>query len=174
MADNTGRKKAVETMIEANLIDLFDKRAQQGKKQEASMITAFPLLLIPVAVYNLMAIVSMLGASDAGSFSLMSDVWFHMPMPAPGTEWAISFGDVIMFGAMICLFFELLKATSSDNVAILNHSLSLVLFVVCLVEFLLLRAFATSTFFFLTMMCLMDVVAGFIVTAISARKDIGV
>jgi hypothetical protein len=38
---------------------------------------------------------------------------------------------------------------------------------------LLLRSFATSTFFFLTMMVLLDVVAGFIVTAIAARKDIG-
>ena len=54
----------------------------------------------------------------------------------------------------------------------MNHSLSMILFIVCLVEFLLLKPFATSTFFLVTSMTLMDVLAGFIVTAISARKDI--
>ncbi len=66
----------------------------------------------------------------------------------------------------------MLKSTQSDNVAIVNHSLSMILFVVCLVEFLLMRPFATSTFFLMTIMTMMDVLAGFIVTAVSARKDI--
>ncbi len=48
----------------------------------------------------------------------------------------------------------------------------MILFVVCLVEFLLMRPFATSTFFLMSTMTFMDVLAGFIVTAISARKDI--
>ncbi|MDI7773785.1 hypothetical protein [Asticcacaulis sp. EMRT-3] len=137
------------------------------------MITAFPLLLIPVAIYNLLAIIAMLGGSDAGAaYNATTQVLFHLPMPSPGTRWEVSIGDIILFGSLICLFFELLKSTKSDKVAIVNHSLSMVLFIVCLVEFLLLRPFATSTFFLVTSMTLMDVLAGFIVTAISARKDI--
>ena len=48
----------------------------------------------------------------------------------------------------------------------------LILFVVCLVEFLLIKGFATSTFFLIVTMVMLDVLAGFIVTIISARKDL--
>lgn len=152
---------------------LFDPNARQVNKRNASLVTAFPLLLIPVFVYNIFAIISMIGGGDPNAaFNAMTAVQFTIPMPAPGSHWPVSIGDIVLFGALICLFFELLKSTQSDSVAIINHSLSMVLFIVCLVEFLLLRPFATSTFFLLTMMTLMDVLAGFIVTAISARKDI--
>ena len=60
---------------------------------------------------------------------------------------------------------------TSQKVAIVNHALSLIVFVVCLVEFLLIRGFATSTFFLILTMVMLDVLAGFIVTIIAARKD---
>jgi hypothetical protein len=41
-----------------------------------------------------------------------------------------------------------------------------------LVEFLLIKGFATSTFFLIVTMVMLDVLAGFIVTIISARKDL--
>ena len=47
----------------------------------------------------------------------------------------------------------------------------MIVFIVCLVEFLLVPAFATSVFFLITAMTLLDVLAGFIVTIITARKD---
>ncbi len=152
-------------------VGLFDPDTRTVNKRNVSVVTAFPLLLIPVLVYNILAIFSLWGAADA-AYTATTQILFSLPMPAPGTHWAVSTGDFILFGALICLFFELLKSTQSDKVAIINHSLSMVLFIVCLVEFLLLRPFATSTFFLLTSMTLMDVLAGFIVTAISARKDI--
>ena len=49
--------------------------------------------------------------------------------------------------------------------------LSMILFVVCLVAFLLVKGFATSTFFLIVVMILLDVLAGFIVTIIASRKD---
>ena len=62
--------------------------------------------------------------------------------------------------------------SGARKIAIINHSLSMILFIVCLVEFLLFRGFATSVFFLITVMVLLDVLAGFIVTIISARRDI--
>ena len=56
--------------------------------------------------------------------------------------------------------------------AIVNHALSMILFVICLVAFLLMKGFATSTFFLILTMVMLDVLAGFIVTIISARKDL--
>lgn len=136
------------------------------------MLIAFPLLLIPVVIYNLLALTTIFGSSDGSAYTITTQTLFSIPMPTMGTQWSVSIGDIILFGALICLFFELLKSTKSDRVAIINHSLSMILFIICLVEFLLLRPFATSTFFLVTSMTLMDVLAGFIVTAISARKDV--
>ena len=65
-----------------------------------------------------------------------------------------------------------LKSTSSRRVAIINHSLSMILFIVCLIQFLLFGAFATSTFFLITLMVLLDVLAGFIVTIVASRREL--
>jgi hypothetical protein len=166
------RRQVRSTAIGGNILGLFDPNTRQTNRKDVSLLTAFPLLAIPVLVYNLFAVISLFGGGSDAAYSTMTAVLFSIPMPSPGSHWAVSLGDIILFGSLICLFFELLKATQSDNVAIVNHSLSMVLFVICLVEFLLIRSFATSVFFLMSMMTFMDVLAGFIVTAISARKDI--
>ncbi len=169
MASRHGAKSAV---VEGSVMGLFDPDVRRTNRRDSSLVTAFPLLAIPWLVYNIFAIIAIISGDPASAYATMTGVLFHIPMPSPGASWAVSIGDIVLFGALICLFFELLKSTQSDSVAIINHSLSMGLFILCLVEFLLLRPFATSTFFLLTMMTLMDVLAGFIVTAISARKDI--
>lgn len=162
-----------ETIATEAVLGFYDEKPNSAQKRGSSLITAFPLLAIPFLVYNILALFSVFGGADAGAaYNATTQMLFAVPMPSAGTHWNISMGDVILFGSLICLFFELLKSTKSDSVAIINHSLSMVLFIVCLVEFLLFQPFATSTFFLLTFMTLMDVLAGFIVTAISARKDI--
>jgi hypothetical protein len=135
------------------------------------MLIAIPLLLIPVVLYN---IVVLFGASGNGGMAqadaILRDPLFSIPMTS-GAQWNIGSGDLILFLGLILLFFELIKSTSSQKVAIINHALSMVLFIVVLVEFLLIRGFATSTFFLIVIMILLDVLAGFIVTIISSRKD---
>ena len=135
------------------------------------MLIAIPLLVVPVVIYNL---VILLGGSapDAvlGSASVLSEVLFRVPMTS-GAVWSISVGDLILFLSLILLFVELLKSTSSQRVAIVNHALSMALFVICLVEFLLLPGFAGSVFFLILTMVLLDVLAGFIVTIIASRRD---
>ncbi|GLK48830.1 hypothetical protein GCM10017620_18030 [Brevundimonas intermedia] len=135
------------------------------------MLIAIPLLLIPVILYNIVVLFgdsSNVGMAQADA--LLRDPLFSIPM-ASGAQWNIGSGDLILFLGLILLFFELIKSTSSQKVAIVNHALSMVLFIVVLVEFLLIRGFATSTFFLIVVMILLDVLAGFIVTIISSRKD---
>lgn len=135
------------------------------------MLIAIPLLVVPVVIYNLVVLLGG-SASDAvlGPASVLSEVLFRVPMTS-GAVWSISVGDLILFLSLILLFVELLKSTSSQRVAIVNHALSMVLFVVCLVEFLLLPGFAGSVFFLILTMVLLDVLAGFIVTIIASRRD---
>jgi hypothetical protein len=134
------------------------------------MFIALPLLAIPVVLYNLIAVAKMAGGAATSTNTELTRTLFSIPM-ASGASWSLTSGDLLILLSLFMLFFELLKATTSRRVAIVNHSLSMIVFIVCLVEFLLVPAFATSVFFLITMMTLLDVLAGFIVTIITARKD---
>ena len=136
------------------------------------MLIALPLLIIPVVIYAIVILTGVVGTGGvAAAEQALRDPIFTVPMVS-GSGWNIGSGDLILFLALILLFFELLKSTSSQKVAIVNHALSMILFVACLVAFLLIKGFATSTFFLILTMIMLDVLAGFIVTIISARKDL--
>ena len=127
------------------------------------MFAAFPLLTLPVLLYNLVAL--------TGAAPRLTETIFTMRM-ASGADWPVTMGDLLLVVSLVVLFVELLKSTNSRRAAILNHGLSMLLFVICLVELLLAPAFATSTFFLITLMVLLDVLAGFIVTILAARRDV--
>ena len=137
--------------------------------------TMFPLLVLPVVVYNLIAISA--GASVEPSappaLTSLNATLFKMPMIS-GVSWRIGVGDALLAFGLCVLFVEIVKSTSTQSAAIMNHAASMFLLVFCLIEFLLFRNFATSTFFLLTMMCFLDVLAGVMVTIVSARRDFGV
>ena len=139
------------------------------------MLIAIPLLLVPVVIYNIVILFSGPGGDVAlggvmGTDAMLRDPILSVTM-ASGAQWQVGVGDLVLLLAVVLLFFELLKSTTSQRAAIVNHALSMILFVVCLIEFLLLPGFATSTFFLIMTMVLLDVLAGFIVTIISARRD---
>lgn len=135
------------------------------------MFAALPLLALPVLAYNLIALTLAGGFSSVEASIRMSEPLFEIAMKGE-VQWPVTLSDLLLLAGLVVLFIELLKSTTSRRTAIVNHALSMLLFVVCLVEFLLAPAFATSAFFLLTIMVLLDVLAGFIVTIVSARRDI--
>ena len=124
-----------------------------------------PLLIVPFLVYNLVVFI-FLGGDPAG----WGNTAFAIPMVS-GVSWAVSIGDLLVVFSLILLFFELLKSTRIGSVSILEHMLSMIVFVVILVEFLLLGAASSSVFFILLVMSLIDVVAGFTMSITSATRD---
>ena len=128
----------------------------------------FPLMIVPIALYNLIAF-GLLFSSGVN----IADPWLHLGMPTRGGQWIVSVADLVIFAGLGCLFVEILKSTSTSDSSITNHVLGMLVLIVAIVEFLLLPPFATSAFFLLAAMCGLDVLAGFIVTNIGARKDIG-
>ncbi|HBJ91635.1 MAG TPA: hypothetical protein DDZ43_02040, partial [Hyphomonadaceae bacterium] len=96
-----------------------------------------------------------------------------LPMVS-GAVWTMTGGDLLILLSLVFLFVEILKSTSTGTATIMNHAVSMILFIVCLVEFLLFENFATSIFFILTMTTLLDVLAGVVVTIVSARRDFAV
>ena len=74
--------------------------------------------------------------------------------------------------ALILLFVEMMIATASRAVSILNHGLSMVVFIVCVLAFVLMPSCGNSVFFLLLLINLVDVVAGYSISIVTARRDI--
>ncbi|ANK74219.1 hypothetical protein ACI2KT_18005 [Ensifer adhaerens] len=131
------------------------------------MLAAIPLLILPFAIYNL-AMIGMFGGlaglnADMVSLSMLS-----------GATWTMRFGDLLIVGALLLLFVELLKATRTSSRALMDHLLSMILFIVFLIEFLLLAPAATQLFFILMTISFIDVIAGFAVSMRSAGRDVSI
>ena len=142
------------------------------------MILSLPWLLASVIIYNV--IVFLFGPDKAdpvtGQFDpsvVFNEVLFQVPMLSNAT-WSFTLGDLIIIFSLALLFMEILKATRTGGNSLVDHSLSTLVFVVCLIEFLTVREAATSVFFIIMMICLIDVIAGFSVTIRAARRDLNV
>jgi hypothetical protein len=125
----------------------------------------FPLLLIPFAIYNILVFLT-----PGLSFT---DPVLTVPMLA-GAQWQISVGDLLVMLGILLLFLEILKATRLGMRAIMDHMLSLFLFIFMLGEFVMLARVATSTFFLLVLLSFVDVISGFSVTIRTAQRDLSV
>ncbi len=125
-----------------------------------------PLLILPLLADHLV-VFTLFGGNPVNWGAGM----FAVPMPS-GMPWAVSAGDFLLVVGIICLFIEVLKSTNSARSSIAEHMLSMVVFVLFLVEFLLVGAASSSVFFLLMVMSLIDVVAGFTVSITSAHRDV--
>jgi hypothetical protein len=128
-----------------------------------------PLLLLPWAAYNLL-LLTLGGFTSPDVNTGLTAALFETPT-ASGGHWPVSLADLLLAAALVILFVELIKPTYDRQAATINHIASITLFVICLVEMLALPACATSTFFLLTLMVLLDVLAGFILGAATRRPE---
>lgn len=128
-------------------------------------LLGFPLLLVPFAIYNIIAFL-WAGVS-------WSDVATRVHLVSGG-EWSMSAGDILIAVSLVFLFGEIVKATRIGTRAVVDHGLSLLLFLAMMVEFLLVPQAATATFFLLMAISLVDVLAGFAVTLRTAQRDLTV
>ena len=111
----------------------------------------FPLLLIPLAIYNIIAF-------------LMRDVSFAAPLftvPLPsGTGWPVTLTDGLLTLGILMLLCEIIKGARPGATYLTDHLLSLLVFGGAAAEFVLLPQFGTSIFFLLTLLALVDFLSG--------------
>lgn len=123
-----------------------------------SMI-GFPLLLIPLTIYNIVVF-------------LMQGVSFDAPLMTlklmSGKTWTATFSDALLALGMLLLMLEVIKAAKPGAKYFTDHFLSLLVFAGAAAEFVLLPQFATSTFFLLTTLALVDFLAS---VAIRSRRS---
>src|SRR5229473_2098742 len=121
-------------------------------------MVGFPLLLIPLAIYNIIVF-------------LMPGVSFTDPVLKvalmSGAEWPVTLSDMLLALAILMLLSEVIKGARPGAKYLTDHLLSLIVFGGAAAEFLLWPRFGTSTFFLLTMLALVDFLSGI---ALRARR----
>ena len=136
------------------------------------MFRIFPVLLIVVTVYNVIALAHGLVGNDAmETFMAREHVTFHM---FSGDLWDFNLGDLLITLGFVCLFIEIVKSTRTTSRDLINHGLSVLVFVIAIVEFIVVRGFSTSVFFFIMVMTAFDVIAGYTISVVAAEHDLGV
>ena len=126
------------------------------------VIRYIPLLAFVVLAYNVLAAISV---------DLLDRTLFSLGLLS-GKAFVFQVKDAVIFAGLILLYGELSKATRTTNISIADHTLSLGLLLVCLVELIVVPFAGTATFFLLTVMTLIDVVAGFTITITGAKRDL--
>ncbi|PTW63323.1 hypothetical protein C8N35_1011374 [Breoghania corrubedonensis] len=126
-----------------------------------------PLTIAPLIVYNIIAF-GLFGTDPGNSWVLPVAT---IPLPSDA-RWSLLLGDLMIAAALFLLFFEILKATRVGRGSVIDHILSALVFIIYLVEFLVVREGATSVFFILLLISLLDMIAGFTVAIHAARRDI--
>jgi len=125
-------------------------------------MVGFPLLLIPVAIYNIIVFL-MPGVSFAdpvAKLTLMS-----------GTEWPLTLSDILLALAILLLLVEVIKGARPGAKYLTDHLLSLIVFGGAAAEFLLLPRFGSSTYFLLTLLAMVDFLSGI---ALRTRRRVAV
>ena len=114
-------------------------------------MVGFPLLLIPLAIYNIIVFL-MPGVSLAEpivKLTLMS-----------GAEWPLTLSDMLLALGILLLLLEVIKGARPGAKYLTDHLLSLIVFGGAAAEFLLWPRFASSTYFLLALLALVDFLSG--------------
>ena len=131
------------------------------RRARRSWTSAVPLLVIPLLSYVAFA-------AAGADFDIPR---FSIALPSGGV-WQLGLDTILLALALVLLFFQLLKATRG-GASITENALSTMVFAACLILFLVWDRAATSTFFLLTLMSMVDVIAAFAVTVNAARREYG-
>ena len=116
-------------------------------------LIGFPLLLVPFAIYNIVAFL-MPGVSWTGTLATV-----HMKS---GHEWSLSGGDLLVVLALLLLFVEMAKVVRQGRRSIVDHGLAVIVFGGMLAEFVLVAQAASAVFFLLVVLSFIDLLGGFV------------
>jgi hypothetical protein len=134
-----------------------------GSPNKAPPMTmvGFPLLLIPVAIYNMIAFLM-----PGVSLTEQAEPLFKVALKS-GDQWPVTLRDLLLTLGILMLMFEVIKGARPGAKYLTDHLLSLVVFGAAVAEFVLLPRFGTSTYFLLTLLTSVDFLSGI---ALRARR----
>ncbi|UGY19077.1 hypothetical protein HAP48_0017460 [Bradyrhizobium septentrionale] len=121
-------------------------------------MVGFPLLLVPLAVYNIIAFL-MPGVS-------VTDPLIRLTLLS-GEQWQITLSDMLLAAGVLLLLLEVIKGARPGAKYLTDHLLSLIVFGAAAAEFVLWPKFGNSTYGLLTLLALVDFISGI---ALRARR----
>jgi hypothetical protein len=121
-------------------------------------MVGFPLLLIPLAIYNIIVFL-MPGVS-------LAEPIVKLPLMS-GAEWPLTLSDMLLALGIVVLLLEVIKGARPGAKFLTDHLLSLIVFGGAAAEFLLWPRFGNSTYFLLVLLALADFISGL---ALRARR----
>lgn len=130
------------------------------------MLQSFPLLAVSLIIY---AALDFTVTPDATPWYDVESVTLHL---MSGDQWKISGGHLFIGLSLALLFIELLRATRNSGASIMNHALSVLVFIASILMFITVKGYGNSMFFLFTAMTFLDFMAGFIITTATTRRDI--
>lgn len=139
------------------------------------ILKLIPLMLLMLIAYNLMIMFAGEPTAEVKDpvLAMFSAPLFSIPMISGGI-WTFTLEHLFLVLSLLFLFFELVKATNIGGAAIAEMAISTVVFIIFLVEFLLVGPAASSLFFLMMMIALIDVIAGYIIGIKVARRDLAI
>lgn len=128
-------------------------------------IRALPLLVVAFVLYN--AIVLLVGEDALGRQI------FELKLLSGGL-WKFTWGDLVLLVTLVLLFVEIVKSTLTTTSTLIDHALSMVVFIAVGAEFLIVPQAATSVFFLILVATLIDVIGGYTIGIRVARRDLNI
>lgn len=122
----------------------------------------FPLLIIPFAIYNMIA------------FLTPGFDWASAPYTLPlksGVQWGPSYADGFLVFSLLMLMFEVIKSTRHGR-SLIEHFLVLLLACGAAAEFVLVKEVGNSIFMLFVAICFVDLFAGFAAALRRARRKV--
>ena len=114
-------------------------------------MVGFPLLLIPLAIYNIIVFL-MPGVS-------LGDPLVTLPLTS-GAAWPVTLGDILLAIGIVVLLLEVIKGARPGAKYLTDHLLSLIVCGGAIAEFMLWPRFGNSIYFLLTLLALADFLSG--------------
>ena len=129
------------------------------------MLKLIPLTGLVLLIYWLL--------STNGFFPTnLERTFLRMHLPS-GAWWGLSYGAMMLILGLIALFIEILKSTRTSDTSIIDHILSTFVLAAYISMWLIVPSAGNSYFLILTLMSMIDVLAGFTVTINGAKRGFG-
>ena len=128
-------------------------------------IRAIPLLVLAFVLYNAVVLTS--------GESALTDQIFQIRLLSGG-EWKFNWGDLILLVTLLLLFIEIVKSTFTTTSTLIDHALSMIVFMAVGAEFLTVPEAATSVFFLILVATLIDVIGGYTIGIRVAWRDLNI
>jgi hypothetical protein len=131
------------------------------------LIRSIPMLVLALLAYNL-------ALAMGHDFRRLPEQPLWSATLISGAAWTVSWNEVMIASGLGLLFIEILKSTRTTQSSTLEHLLSMLVFIIFIVEFLIVAGAGTNVFLLLGLMSLIDVMGGYAISIAVARKDLNI